>query len=310
MVSRSLASRRPVCFSRLFFLVTLGTLLTSLNGCVFFIDHLTPDHGNAGDRVALRNPDGVEPLPTYLQVMFRDIQSQTILWIDPEEIVVEVPAGIVGDVPVSVWLGWFLVSNIKSFRADAVPIVYRIIAFGDSLVGPWVYHPQKLDLMLNENVGPSLVINEGKAGELLAQGAERLGRVLTTHAGVEYIYFLEGANDVSDVQNTPLAQMIASLDQMVDLAKSQFMYPIVLTLPPRTGNALLYDRTSPTTEEYNQALRQYVLSNRLDWIDLYQAFMSQPNWESFLDEEGLHLSADGQDFVAQTVYSTVAPLLQ
>ncbi len=280
-----------------------------LGGCVFFIDHLVPAHGNVGDRMALRNPRGSDPLPSGLEVLFSAIQSQSVLRESPDEIVVEVPPGILGKVQVSVWLGFYLVSNVKPFLVDAEPIDYRILAYGDSLVGPWVYHAQMLDTLLNQNVGPSVVINEGKAGEILSEGLQRLSDVLSIHSGVNYLYVLEGANDVADRNNTPLAQMLASLDKMMDLANFYAITPFIVTVPPRTRSALLEDQTPPTTEDWNHALRLYALSNGIELVDLYQAFVAQPGWESFLEDFGLHLTEEGQEFVAEVVYSAIAPLL-
>jgi lysophospholipase L1-like esterase len=290
--------------------MVLFTFPVILGGCVFFIDHLVPAHGNVGDRMALRNPRGTEPLPSGLEILFSDIQTQSVLRESPDEIVVEVPPGVVGKVPVSVWLGFYLVSNTKPFLVDAEPIAYRILAFGDSLVGPWVYHPQMLDTLLNQDVGPSVVINEGKAGEILSEGVQRLGDVLSIHSGVEYMYVLEGANDVADRNNTPIGQMLASLDQMMDLAGFYGITPVIVTVPPRTRNALSEDQTTPTTEDWNDALRMYALSNGIELVDLYQAFVTHPGWESFLEDFGLHLTEEGQEFVAQVVYSVIAPLLE
>jgi lysophospholipase L1-like esterase len=290
-------------------LTALLILSASLSGCIFYIDHLTPRHANEGDRLVLRYPEGTEPLPSQLRVRFATSVPRYILSQNPNEIVVEVPPGLEGEVQVSVWLGMFIVSNLRPFRVDTEPIIYRILAFGDSLVGPWVYHTDRLDTMLNENFGPSLVINEGKAGEILSEGAQRLGHVLSIHSGVEYIYFLEGANDVSDSTNTPIGQMLASLEQMMDQASMHSLHPILVSVPPRTRQALLYDQTWPTTEDWNDAQRNYAFSNGIDWIDLHQAFVTQPGWESFLAEDGLHLTPEGQEFVAEILYSAVIPLL-
>ena len=275
---------------------------------------LRTHHANVGDRLALRNPGAVEPLPSQMEVLFsnaapQSILSQSVLSQNPDEIVVEIPPGLEGEVRVSVWLALFPVSNFRPFLVDTEPIVYRILAFGDSLVGPWVYHTRILDTMLNENVGPSLVINEGKFGETLSEGAQRLGHVLSLHSGVEYIYILQGANDVSDGTNTAIGQMLASLEQMMDQASTHSLYPIIITVPPRTGQALLYDQTWPTTEDWNDALWDYAFTNGIYWVDLHQAFLTQPGWESFLDEDGLHLTPEGQAFVAEVLYAAVTPLL-
>lgn len=272
------------CFVLLF-------LSATLTGCIFYIDSLVPHHANVGDRLALRSLlGGTEPLPGQLEVLFANTRTQSIFSQDPKEIVVEIPPGLDGEVRVSVWLGLVLVSNIQPFQVEAEPILYRILAFGDSLVGPWTYHTHILDTMLNEFVGPSLVINEGKAGETLSGGAQRLDNVLSIHERIEYIYILEGANDVADNENTPVGEMLAVLDQMIAQADTYSLHPILVTVPPRTREALLNDQTSPTTEDWNNALRNYAIANGIDYIDLHQAFVLEPGWESFLDEFGLHLS--------------------
>lgn len=300
---------RPRVAARILACIAVLAVPVTLSGCIFYIDHLVPNHANGGDRLVLRNPEGTEPLPSQLRVRFATTVPRYILSQNPNEIVVEIPPGLAGEVQVSVWLGAFPVSNFKPFLVDTEPIIYRILAFGDSLVGPWVYHTNRLDAMLNDNVGPSLVINEGKAGEILSEGSQRLGHVLSIHSGVEYIYILQGANDVSDETDTPIGQMLASLEQMMDQASTHSLYPILVTLPPRTRQALLYDQTWPTTEDWNDALRNYAFTNGIDWVDLHQAFLSQPGWESFLDEVGLHLTPEGQEFVAEVLYSAVAPIL-
>jgi lysophospholipase L1-like esterase len=280
-----------------------------LNGCVFYIEHLVPHHGNVGDRVALRNPAAIDYVPIPLQVLFNTTVAESIVRQRAEEIVVEIPADLGGNVLISVWLGDLPISNILSFEVDTQPIQHRILGFGDSLMGPWAFHHAILDNMLNDHVGPSLVINEGKAGETLAEGAARFPEVLSTHAGLQYVYILQGANDIHDEKNTPIGEMLASLDQMVNQATAHSIYPILLTLPPRTGGALLKDQTWPTTEDWNDALRGYIIANNIDHVDLYQAFLAQPDWESFLDDDGLHLIAEGHEFIGELMYSAIAPLL-
>ena len=300
----------PVRMAPAIVFVILVTLPGMLGGCAFYIDRLVPHHGNAGDRLAVRTTEGAEPLSEYHRVMFSDIPSESIFRQTAEEVVVVVPSGLAGDVPVSVWAGSMLVSNIRPFHVDVEPIVYRILGFGDSLMGPRTYHTHLLDRILNENVGPSLVINEGRAGETMSEGAQRLGDVLSTHSGVQYVYILEGANDVADWRNTPLGEMLSALDQMMDLANAYSIEPILLTIPPRTGEALSYDQTWPTTADWNNALRDYAILNGFEWFDLHDAFVAQPDWKSFLLDDGLHLSEQGQAFVAQLMYPVVASLLE
>jgi lysophospholipase L1-like esterase len=301
---------RPRAAARFLFWIGFLVVAGTLNGCFINIEYLVPRHANEGDLLVLRNPNGTQRLPDELTVRFGNTAPRQVLSQTPSEIVAEVPPGLAGEMKVSVWLGGLvLVSNTRSFRVDAEPIIYRILGYGDSLMGPWVYHTDMLDKMLNENVGPSLVINEGKAGEIMSEGAQRLNHVLSIHPGVEYIFILEGANDVYDGRNTPIGEMLASLEQMIDQAVTHSLYPVILTVPPRTREALLHDQTWPTTEDWNDALYNYAFVNGIELVDLYQAFLTQPGWESFLDEDGLHLTPEGQAFIAEVLYASISPLL-
>jgi lysophospholipase L1-like esterase len=96
---------------------------------------------------------------------------------------------------------------------------------------------------------------------------------------------------------------------MMDQVSTHSLYPILVTVPPRTRQALLFDQSWPTTEDWNDALRNFASANGIQWVDLYQAFVTQPGWESFLNEDGLHLNPEGQEFVAEVMYSAVVPLL-
>ncbi len=296
-------------FRAIYGLVLLFSSAT-FTGCSFYIDSVVPHHANAGDRIALRSLVGAnQRLPVHLEVLFGTTRTDSIIRQDLNEVIVEIPAELSGEVRVSLWVGLFLVSNIRPFQVDTVPIVYRILAFGDSHVGPWTYHTHMLDTMLNQHIGPSLVINEGKAGETISEGSQRLGDVLSIHDGIEFIYILEGANDVTDDKNTPLGQMIRALEGMIFEANARSLRPILVTVPPRTRDALLHDQTPPTTEDWNAALRSYAIAGGIEWVDLYQAMVLQPGWEAFLDDYGLHLTPEGQEFAANLIYSAIAPLL-
>ncbi len=303
---RRRASRRPRGPGLLVCLI----LAAGAHGCLFRIERFVPEHGNSGDLVALRDADGARALPEDLFVLFGGWPSPRIPFQSPVEIVAEIPGQARGVVPVSVWHGLQIISNVKAFQIDTVPLQYHILAFGDSLVGPWIRHPQMLDEMLNEDVAPCVVINEGNAGEVLAKGAERLPHVLAVHEPLEVLYILQGANDVTDATNTPLDDMLAALQEMLALAETHSIRPILLTLPPRTRNALAEDQMSPTTEEWNDLLRAFTVENQIDLVDIYQAFVAEPDWESLLVEDGLHFNEEGQRLVAETVYAAMVPLLQ
>ncbi len=298
-------------------LIIISCLLTLClglfqTGCVS-IETVVPHHANVGDKIAIRDHDKFIPLDIDLYAMFGavlgGVKSSSVFMHDERQLVVTVPDGLAGATQVSIWSNGSMISSPVPFQVDTVPIEVRILAYGDSLVSN-AFHPQLLDNMLNENVRPSLVINEGLASETLQGGAMRLETVLSIHNGVQYIYILEGTNDVSDYRNTPIETMLTSLNQMINIAHNAGISVLLATIPPRKDPYLLYDQTSPTTEEWNAALSAYADTNGIQLVDLHGAFMAEPDWESLLHEDGLHFSREGWNFVANELYSIYLPLLQ
>lgn len=294
---------------RLLACAALASLFHLQAGCIS-IETLVPSHGNTGDRVALRDLDGQIPLSGEIRVSFGILKTDATVLRTREQVVVPVPPGVQGTVPVTLWVNGSLASNSRTFRVDPEPITLRILAFGDSLVGPTCYHPEVLDQLLNESVGHALVINEGRYGETIQQGTERLPTVLDIHSGLGYLYLLEGANDLHDWKNTPLADMRTCLRQMIHQAEGASVRPVLLTLPPRTRQALLDDRTPPTTEQWNAALRQMAAEDNIACADLYEAFLAEPDWETLLLEDGLHMSEPGWNLAAQVLYDLFLLLLR
>ncbi len=290
---------------------------TSQTGCIL-VDTVVPHHANVGEKIVLRTRGIPIHLSGELYAKFdngdlyalpRTGPFSSVIEHDQNQLEITVPSGIEGETVISLWSGDSLVSSPFPFRIDTVPYDVRILAFGDSLVRN-AFHSHLLDKMLNREICPALVINEGLGGETLQEGALRLETVLSFHKGVGYIYLLEGANDISDNRNTPIGTMIASLAQMIDLIQDAGIHPIVMTTPPRSGPSLENDQTSPTTEEWNRELISYSAAHGIQLVDLYGAFVAEPAWESLLSKDGLHLSKTGWELTAEKLYAAFSPLLQ
>jgi len=284
------------------------TLIIISVGCID-LDRVIPEHSNSGDRVTVEDWDGSIPTEGNVQLRFGPTSAQSIYIWEPSRVVVTVPQGLSGSAPISLWVNGKMVSNVLRFIVDVTPLVYRILAFGDSLVGPTAWYPQELDTLLNNSEGPAQVINAGESGETIQEGAARFSSTLLIYDHAGFVFIEEGANDVTDTANTPLPLMETALDQMVQTARSHGVTPLIMTLPPRTRAALLIDQTPPTTQDWNQSIRDYALATGTLLIELYDAILSQPEWESLLDEGGLHLSTAGNEFVANYLYQLFLPLL-
>jgi lysophospholipase L1-like esterase len=107
------------------------------------------------------------------------------------------------------------------------------MAFGDSLTvgtGASVGYPPRLNSMLNENRGPSRVVNRGRGGETTAGGLSRLGGVLAQDRP-DVVLLMEGINDVTS--QVSQGATIGNLEAMINLAKGSGARVLLATLPPR-----------------------------------------------------------------------------
>ena len=115
--------------------------------------------------------------------------------------------------------------------AEEEPTVYT--AFGDSLTvgeGASAGYPPRLNAMLNDQRGPSKVINRGRGGETTAGGLSRLPGVLASDKP-KVLLLMEGTNDVT--AGTSENATIGNLEAMVRLAQGAGVRVIIATLPPR-----------------------------------------------------------------------------
>ncbi len=127
-------------------------------------------------------------------------------------------------------LGVLMLAPPGIWAQDETPKT-RIVAFGDSITEGFGQKPYSafLQQQLDAKQCNSVVINEGKPGELSFDGASRIDSVLAKHSP-QYIILMEGANDArSGVSATITA---ASLGTMMDKAGQAGAKPIVAAITP------------------------------------------------------------------------------
>lgn len=285
------------------------SIVMLLAGCRPRVAKVVPDRARGENVIDLRDPMhgslGVEGT-----VHFLDVEAPVVLSWAPEDVFVEVPEGLTGEIPVYVEiLG--IRSNTENLSILQNEPLLKIMCFGDSIVYQGI--PEALQLLLDYDPFLSglepVVMNHGKAMELLSRQAtrDRWSNAIDFHDPT-LVILLEATNDVSDNEHTSLAQVQSSAIEMVDEAMFKGVDLILCTLLPRVGAC--GDVESPTTEEYNAWLVSYARARGIPLVDLYQGFVSTPGWETlfFNDSDCAHPNAKGNRRVAEIMAGEIEGL--
>jgi lysophospholipase L1-like esterase len=232
-------------------------------------------------------------------VLFDSIEAHVLYW-SPEDVFVEVPPGIAGEVPVQVVMLGQASDPAAFLVLDGVEL-FKILCFGDSIIYGGV--PEALQGLMDEDpywsgLNP-VALNQGRAAEVAARLKTQLrwSRALGFHAP-DIAIFLEGTNDVSDDAAVPMEEIQQSVAGMLEEAVLGGVDLVACTLLPRVGSCR--DAESPTTEEFNQWLRSYADGLGIPLVDVYEDFVSTPGWETvFFSEDCTHPNEQGRLRIAE-----------
>jgi lysophospholipase L1-like esterase len=169
-----------------------------------------------------------------------------------------------------------------------------------------ISYPNKLRALLSSRyTGQTFtVMNEGNGGEIVADGATDLPRVLTKD-NPQVLLIQEGANDVN--QGRSPASIAASLRSMVREAKGRGIQPYVGTLlPMRPGSCR--GSAADSVPPANDQIRAMVASEAVPLVDLYQAFGAVPG--ALIGPDGLHPSETGYQKMADTFFDAIRQRLE
>jgi lysophospholipase L1-like esterase len=147
-----------------------------------------------------------------------------------------------------------------------------------------------------------VVINEGLSGEYASSGSAvaRFSSVL--QPGVGAVLIMEGSNDVNEQSSGVANQAISNLRQMIQIAKSRGVRPLLATIPPMIAgrpNA----QGAAGVDAFNTQLRGVAASEGIPLVDIHQAFgASAP---SLIGSDGLHPNQAGMNLIADTFSDAV-----
>jgi len=184
------------------------------------------------------------------------------------------------------------------------------IAFGDSITAGdgdeenLGGYPPRLESLLDQQVAPSTVLNEGVPGETTSQGVGRIRQVLQQDQA-RYVLLMEGTNDIFLKVST--GTIIFNLSTMVDRSLSFGTIPLLATIIP-LRNLPGDPPTDPgnvATQDLNEEIRQLAQDKGIVLVDQFQAFSDYPNYQTALYADRHHPNARGYDLMAQTWFNRV-----
>lgn len=280
---------------------------TGLLGCSppMKIEKIEPASCNVGDIVVVQGFGFGCDRGTSTVFIHASQEPAILSWSD-SEIAIVVPEGVpFGTVKVTVRVehGGLPLIDTRVLAVEADPILYRILAFGDSITagvstpyGGYTYH---LEALLDAQKGSTVVINAGIGGEITSEGLNRFGTTLTKWNDIQYVLLLEGANDVTDSSGAgPLESIVGHLRDMIHIARDDYTQEVILgTLLPRLSYES--DRESPTTLELVEGIRDLAVEENVPLADHYSHFTAIEGWEAYFFDT-LHPNHQGYQVLADS----------
>jgi acyl-CoA thioesterase-1 len=180
-----------------------------------------------------------------------------------------------------------------------------IVAFGDSLTAgygaePGYSYPDFLQKDLDRASLAWRVVNAGVSGDTTTDGLNRLNEVLAAKPRVVIVEF--GGND--GLRGLPIESTRANLEQIIVALRNAGIRVLLagMTLPPNYGRAYI----KSFEQVYTDVAEQYKLA-RIPF--LLQDVVARPNFQTLLQRDGIHPTAEGNGIVATTVMHYLKPLL-
>jgi len=178
------------------------------------------------------------------------------------------------------------------------------IGFGDSITAgpppPDQGYIPRLSVLLNNAFGPTEVVNEGRGGELTAQGLERIETVIDRNQA-RYLLLLEGTNDVV-ILEVSIESATFNLREMIRKCLDYGLFPAISTLLPRRDFLMYFPQYINRFTTLNQNIRQMAADLGIPLVDLYEVFKNYPESDggllSLLSDDLKHPSPKGYQVMA------------
>jgi acyl-CoA thioesterase-1 len=185
-------------------------------------------------------------------------------------------------------------------QADARPV---IVAFGDSLsaglgAGEGRSYPDYLQAELDHRGYAYHVVNAGISGDTTSGGLARIGEVLALRPAIVILEL--GAND--GLRGIPIASSQANLDRMIATLKKADARVVLagMTLPPNYGPDYI--------RSFERMFTTLAAKHRLPLVPFLLEGVA--GVARYMQDDGLHPTAEGNRLVAANVLKALEPLLK
>lgn len=164
-----------------------------------------------------------------------------------------------------------------------------IVCIGDSITQGYACeglpYPSNLAALTGKTVR-----NAGVGGTIMADGIASAKAALGVKPG--YMCIMYGANDA--IHSIDPADIVNSLQTIIELCRENKTIPIVGLVPPQTGEHAIFN---PNVVDINVAIMNKCGAMGVICVNVYGAFGSTP--EIYLTSDGLHTNPDGSMIIAQ-----------
>jgi lysophospholipase L1-like esterase len=200
------------------------------------------------------------------------------------------------------------VSETPASPASDVPDENAYIAFGDDSTygvidgspAPGLGYVPRLLATIESNFGPSVLSNDGVAGESTVNGLGRIEEVLAAR-GARYVLLMEGTNDVV-IPGISTDATSFNLERMIRKCLDAEALPILATIIPRSDN--YWDQLFFRKRLYavNDEISLITANLEIPVIDMFGSFFDYPaedgGWQSLLSD-GVHPNELGYDVMSR-----------
>jgi acyl-CoA thioesterase-1 len=180
----------------------------------------------------------------------------------------------------------------------------KIVAFGDSLTAGMNLplaesYPAYLQKLVDADGFHYEVVNAGVSGDTSTGGLERLDWTLDA-ADVKIVILELGANDI--LRGIEISLLKKNLAQMIERAQSRGAKVILAGIEAPTNSGPEY------REQVHRAYRELADQYKVPFMPFFlEGIIGN---DSLIQEDGTHLTKEGNRILAANVYKKVKPLLQ
>jgi len=189
------------------------------------------------------------------------------------------------------------------------------IGFGDSITygyidrlpTPDLGYPPRLDAILDQNFGPTEMINEGLGGENTLMGLGRIDEVLDSQTA-RYILIMEGTNDVIN-HSLSMDTSAFNIKEMARKSLEAGAFPTITTIIPRRDWIWSNPQVRARQSDLNNQIRELPTELHVSFIDMDSLFLHYPAEDggllSLLSNDLKHPSEKGYEFMAEAWFNEI-----